>query len=199
MVYCCFWWCFYTWVWSNHHISSLYLVWEMTCQFWGLWWQWVTVVFDDISIHQYGQIIIYHHCIWYGRWSAIYWGSGDAFKGNGLLLFLLMFQYIIMVICHHCFWYGRWPANFWGSGDAFWWVVKLVIRSSGHLVIWPKWSSDQYGQYGHLVIWSSGLLVIWSYGHMVIWSSDHMVKMFIWSTWSSGHLIIRSSGVLVIW
>ena len=35
---CCFWWCFYTSVWSDHHISSFYPVWEMTCQFWGLWW-----------------------------------------------------------------------------------------------------------------------------------------------------------------
>ena len=58
-------------VWSDHHISSFYLVWEMTSQFWVQWshfWrQWVTVVFDDVSIHQYGQIIIYHHSIWYGR------------------------------------------------------------------------------------------------------------------------------------
>ena len=85
MGYCCFWWCFYTSVWSDHHISSLYLVWEMMSQFWGLWsrfWrQWVTVVFDDISIHQCGQIIIYHHCIWYGRWRPNFGGSGDAFKG----------------------------------------------------------------------------------------------------------------------
>ena len=73
---CCFWWCFYTSVWLDHHISSLYLVREMTSQFWG---QWVTVVFDDISIHQYGQIIIYHHCIWYGRWHPNFGRSGDTF------------------------------------------------------------------------------------------------------------------------
>ncbi len=83
---CCFWWYFYTSVWSDHHISSLYLVWEMTCQFWGLWshftGQRVTVVFDDISIHQYGQIIIYHHCIWYGRWRPNFGGSGHTLRGN---------------------------------------------------------------------------------------------------------------------
>ena len=83
MGYCCFWWCSYTSVWSDHHISSLYLVWEMTSQFWGLWshfWrQWVTVVFDDVSIHQYGQIIIYHHSIRYGRWRPNFGGSGDTF------------------------------------------------------------------------------------------------------------------------
>ena len=56
-----------------------------TCQFWGLWsrfmGQWVTVVFYGVSIHQYSQFIIYHHCIWYGRWRANLGGSGDAFKG----------------------------------------------------------------------------------------------------------------------
>ena len=88
-VYCWFWWCVYTSVWWNHHISSLYLVWETTCQFRMQWWyflrQWFTVVFDGVSIHQYGQIIIYHHCIWYGRWRANFGCSGDTFWGNGLL------------------------------------------------------------------------------------------------------------------
>ena len=80
---CCFWWCFYTSVWSDHHISSFYPVWEMTSQFWGLWWhflmQWVTVVFDDVSLLQYGQIIICHHSIRYGRWRPNFGGSGDTF------------------------------------------------------------------------------------------------------------------------
>ena len=43
---------FFTSLWSDHHISSLYLVWEMTCQFWVQWWrfwmQWVAVVFYDV-------------------------------------------------------------------------------------------------------------------------------------------------------
>merc|ERR1719234_2184580 len=46
-----------------------------TCQFWGLWsrfmGQWVTVVFDGVSLHQYSQFIIYHHSIWYGSFVPI--------------------------------------------------------------------------------------------------------------------------------
>ena len=46
----------------------------MTSQFWVQWWhfwrQLVTIVFDDVSIHHYGQIVIYHQCFWYGRWPA---------------------------------------------------------------------------------------------------------------------------------
>ena len=80
---CCVWWCCYTSVWSDHHISSFYLVWEMTSQFWVQWWrfwsQWVSVVFDGVSIHHYGQIIIYHHSLWYWRWRANFGGSGDTF------------------------------------------------------------------------------------------------------------------------
>ena len=85
---------FFTSLWSDHHISSLYLVWEMTSQFWVQWWrfwrQWV-------SIHHYGQIIILHHCIWYERWRPYFGRSGDAFGGNGFLLFFMVFLYIGMV------------------------------------------------------------------------------------------------------
>ena len=177
---CCFWSCFYLSVWSDHHISSLYLVWEMTSQFSGLWsrfWrQWVTVVFDDVSIHQYGQIIIYHHCIWfwYGRWRPNFGCSGDTFWG-WLVHWMVYFVHLVHVVI-------------WSSGNPF----SMVIWSSCqlvHLVNMVVWSS------GHLVIWSFGNLVIWSSGHLVIWliwSSGHYSHLVIWSLWSSGHLFFWS-------
>ena len=154
MGYCCFWWCFYRSVWSDHHISSFYLVWELTSQFWVQWWrfwrQWVTVVFYDVSIHHYGQIIIYHHCIKYGRWRPNFGGSGHAFECNGFLLFFMMFSlhhYGQIIIYHHFIWYERWRPNFGCSGHAFggwlvhWMVyfvhlVNRVIWSSGHMYLW---------------------------------------------------------------
>ena len=116
---CCFWWCFYTSVWLDHLISSFYLVWVIRANFGGsgdaFWRWWVTVVFDDISINEYGQIIIYHHCIWYGRWRANLGGSGHAFECKQLLLGLMMFSqhhYGQIIIYHHCILYGKWRPNF---------------------------------------------------------------------------------------
>ena len=84
---CCFLWCFYTSVWLDHLISSFYLVWVIRANFWGsghaLWGNGLLLFFYGVSIHQYSQFIIYHHCIWYGRWRANLGGSGDAFGGNG--------------------------------------------------------------------------------------------------------------------
>ena len=119
MGYCCFWWCFYTSVWSVHHISSLYLVWEMTSQFWGLWsrfWlQWVTVVFNDVF---FTSVWSDHHI------SSLY----------------LVWEM---------------TSQFWGLWSHFWLQWVTVVFDD---------VSIQYGQYGHLVIWSSGHLVIWSSG-----------------------------------
>ena len=53
-----------------------------------------------------------------------------------------------------------------------WSSVSLFVCSYVHLVNIVMWSS---GQYGLLVIWSSGHLVNLSSGHLVIWSSGHMV------------------------
>merc|ERR1719209_1432128 len=115
----------------------------------------------------------------------IFGGSGDAFGGNGLLLFfddVSIHKYGQIIIYHHCIClFGR--------------LFNIVIWSSGHMVIWSScyliiWSSCQYG---HMVIWSSG-----QYGHlvnMVIWSSSHF---FICSSVHLVNVVIRSSGHLVI-
>ena len=90
MGYCSFWWCFYTSLWSDNHISSFYLVWEMTSQFWVQWWHFLEVkgnccfwwcCYTSVWSLTIGQIIIYHHCIWYGRWRPNFGCSGDTFKG----------------------------------------------------------------------------------------------------------------------
>ena len=181
--------------------SSLYLLWEMTCQFWGLWWRFwrqrFTVGFDDVFIHQYGEIIIYHHCIWYGRRRANFGCSCGTFWGNGICL--------IRPSCN------RWSVQY---GHLISWLsvylVNMVIWSFGrndhlvNVVIWSKWSSSllfiwlsdhlfiwSFGHLVNIVFWSSGHMVIWSSGHLVIWSSGHLVNMVIWS---SGHL-----GNMVIW
>ena len=134
---CCFWWCFYTSVWSDHHISSFYPVWEMTCQFWGLWscflGQSVYCCFYDVSVHQYGQIIIYHQCIRCERWFPNFGALVTIFGEMGL-------PYHVKSL------YWRWRPNFGGSGHAFWGnghLVNMVIWWSGHLVNMVN---------GHLVI-----------------------------------------------
>ena len=86
---------------------------------------------------QYGQIIIYHHCIWYGRWRPNFGGSGDAFwRWWVTVVFddISINEYGQIIIYHHCMWYGRWRANFGGSGGTFkgWWVTVIFYGVSIH-------------------------------------------------------------------
>ena len=90
---------FFTSLWSDHHISSLYLVWEMTCQFWVQWWHFLTVKGNC--------------CFWwcfYTSYINILSGMGDDvsilgavvtfFGGDGLMLFLWCF-YTWVRLDHH--------------------------------------------------------------------------------------------------
>jgi len=173
--------CFYTSVWLDHHISWFYPVWEMTSQFWGLWWhilmQWVTVVFVDVSILQYANIVILSSDYLVNMVILSIWSSGR------------------LVI----WWTGH--LVIWSSGHmvvwSIWLSVPLVIWSSGHMVIWSIRSSNHlvnvviwgYGHMVNMVIWSAGHLVIWSscqYGSLIIWLSGHLA---IWWFGQNGHLV----------
>ena len=98
---CCFWWCCYTSVWSDHHISSFYLIWEMTSQFWGLWSHFLTVkgnccfwwccYTSEWSDHHISSLCL----VW--EMTSQFWVQCWRFWGNGILLFLIMFLYIIVV------------------------------------------------------------------------------------------------------
>ena len=142
MVYCCFWWCSYTSVWSDHHISPLQCIVSGIWDNFGdsgdaFWWSGhlVNIVIWSIwSSGQYGYLISLssvHLVVWsscqYGH--LVIW----SFGWNGHL--------VNMVI---------WSSGQYGHG---------VSWSYGHLVIW---SSD------HLIIWSSDHLIIRSSGHLVI-------------------------------
>ena len=83
----------------------------------------------------------------------------------------------------------------WSFGQ-YW---HLISWSSGHLVIFSILSSVHHGQYGHPVIWPFGKNdhLVNQYGNLVnILILDYLV------IWSSGHMVnmaIWSSGHLVIW
>ena len=83
---CCFWWCFFTPVRSDHHISSLYLVWEMTCQFWGLWWHFLEVMS--------------YCCFW---WYFYKWVWSDHHISSLYLLWEMTFQFFVQL------------RHFWGT------------------------------------------------------------------------------------
>ena len=149
MVYCCFWWCFYTSLWSYHHISSLYVVWEMMCQFWVQWWrfwrQLVTVVFYYVSIHHYGQIIIYHHCIWYGRWCANFGCSGDTFKG-----------WWVTVVFNDVFYTSVWSDHYISSLWVVWEMTCQFRVQWWHF--WRQWFAVVFDDvfihhYGQIIIY----------------------------------------------
>jgi len=125
---CCFWWCFYTSVWSDHHISSLYLVWEMTCQFWVQWSHFLEAMgyccfgwyFLDGSLCPPGQ------CGY-----LVIWSSGH--------LFFLSIVHLVNMVIWSSGRYGHlvnmviWSS--WSSGQ----YGHLVISSSGHLVHMLIW------------------------------------------------------------
>ena len=147
-------------LWSDHHISSLYLVWEMTSQFWvqwsRFWMQWVTVVFDDVF---FTSLWLDHHI------SSLYlvmWSCGHLLVCSSVHMFIWSISssgHLVNMVL-------------WSSGHP-------VIVSSGHLVIWASdhlvirlmWSSGQYAHLVNMVIRSCGPLVI-----RVIWSSVCLVN-----------------------
>ena len=106
MGYCCFWWCFYTSVWSVHHISSLYLVWEMTCQFWVQRWYFLRQ--------------------WYLLNTAILW-SGDLFN---MAIWLAGYLFILSIWSSgHLVIWSKWSSGECGN------LVIWSKWSSSHLVI----------------------------------------------------------------
>ena len=123
MGYCHFWWCCYTSVRSDHHISSLWRVNELMCQFLGLLSHISKLLdpvdLDDFSLPKYRQCHRYVRC--WRKQLKIDAKSQEWVRGN-----CYHFDHICKMMC------GIWS-----------------IWSYGHLVIWSIWSS---GQYGHLVI-----------------------------------------------
>ena len=169
----------------------------------------------------YGQIIMYHHCIWYRRWRPNFGGCCCCWwwlsssqspslipslpqvlqsQSPSLLAILapqsgalrrLAFRGLSI---HPIPTHLLVPKASEASLGTFYFLLIISEWSSSHLVIWS---------YDHLIIWSPGHLV-----NMVIWRSGHMVNMVIWSAchlvilsiWSSSHLVnmvICSSGHLV--
>ena len=188
----------------------------MTCQFWVQWWrfwrQWVTVVFDDVSIHQYGQIIIYHHCIWYGRWRANFGCSGDAFGGNGLLFFLMMCLYITMVrssksyiiivsgkgddvpisgavvtlleaLVYCCFW---WYIYLEAMGNCcFWWCFLYITMVRSSYIIIVSGMGDDVPTLGAVVTLLEAI-VYWCFDDVSIHHYGQIIiYLVILSRWSS--------------
>ena len=136
------------------HTSSMYLVWEMTSQFWGLWWhflmQWVLPVkllflmmFLYISMVRSSYIIILS-----GMGNPYPFISPQSERSKlGDFLFVLLIisewssSHVVIWSYDHLI--------IWSSGH----LVNMVILSFCHLIIWPIWSSSQYGHLVNMLIW----------------------------------------------
>ena len=116
---CCFWWYFYTLVWSDHHISSyayyghLVICWSVQKAIWLAGYLFI------LSIWSSGHLVIW------SKWSSgecgnlvtgSKWSSSHLFIWLSDHLFIWSFGHLVNIV-------------FWSSGH-------MVIWSSSHLVIW---------------------------------------------------------------
>ena len=159
--------------------------------------QWVREQLVTVMCEQVVTVIIYCHCIWYGRWRANFGGSGHALRGNWLLLFLMMFLYFSVVRSSYIIIVSGMGDDvpIWGAlvtlygaigYCCFWWCLYTSVWSDHHISsLYLVW--EMTCQFGGLWwrFWRQWYLL----NMVILWSED-LVNMAIWSTGRNGQLVI---------
>ena len=105
-----YWWCYIS-VRLDHHISSMYLVWEMTCQFWGLWSHFLMVKGNC--------------CFWWCCYTSVW---SDHHISPLYLIWEMTSQ----------FW-GLWWHFLTVKGNCcFWWCCYTSVWSDHHTMVYNK-------------------------------------------------------------